>query len=107
MIYPVAFRRLQPQIGFAWAARVVGFVCLVTIIVSFAAMRAAKRQTPRQKLRSIIDPHAFTKPPLVIYALALFFLYAGFWVPFFLHTFVSQDVSTNSGRLVFLYARYH
>ena len=83
VIYPIAFRRLQPQIGFAWATRVISFISLTTFAISFAAMRAAKRTVPRQKPRSLVDTRAFRELPFVVYALALFFLYAGFWVPFF------------------------
>ena len=46
-------------------------------------MGAAKRQVPSQKPRSLIDTRAFTELPFVVYVIALFFLYAGFWVPFF------------------------
>ena len=83
VVYPIAFRCLQPQIGFAWATRVIGLVSLSTFAISFAAMRVAKRQIPRQKPRSLIDTRAFSELPFTVYALALFFLYAGFWVPFF------------------------
>lgn len=46
-------------------------------------MWAANRQVPSQKPRSLIDTRAFKELPFVVYAIALFFLYAGFWVPFF------------------------
>ena len=46
-------------------------------------MRAAKGQVRRQKPRSLIDTSAFKELPFVVYTLALFCLYAGFWIPFF------------------------
>ena len=35
VIYPIAFRRLQQQLGFAWATRVLGFISFVTGSVSW------------------------------------------------------------------------
>jgi len=38
VIYPVVFHKLRPQIGAAWATRIIGFIALATLLVSILIM---------------------------------------------------------------------
>ncbi|KAL4782546.1 major facilitator superfamily domain-containing protein [Aspergillus varians] len=80
VIYPIVFRRLQPQIGFGWATRVLGFLALATTLCSIAVMRV--RQTS-QKKRVLTEISAFREIPYTLFCTAMFCGYIGFFIPIF------------------------
>lgn len=59
MIYPVLVQQLLPKIGFAWTARVLGFLNLGLLSVVFVFMRP---RLPPRKSGPIIDMSAFKEP---------------------------------------------
>lgn len=70
VIYPIAFRRLQQQIGFPWATRILGFISLVTLWFSILVMKP--RIKPRGK-RKLWDFSALKETPYLLFCLAMFF----------------------------------
>lgn len=80
VIYPIVFRQLYPQIGFAWATRVLGFISLSTGLVSVAVMKV--RVMPKQK-RALLELAAFKEFPYALFCVALFFGFAGFYGPIY------------------------
>ncbi|KAK5235599.1 hypothetical protein LTR47_003072 [Exophiala xenobiotica] len=78
VIYPIVFRRLEQQIGFGWATRVLGFISLVTVWFSVFVMKP--RVQPKQK-RHLTDLSAFKELPYVLFCVAMFFGFVGFYGP--------------------------
>jgi MFS family permease len=78
VIYPIVFRRLQQQIGFAWATRVLGFLSLVTIWFSVLVMRP--RFKPQGK-RKLFDFSAFKELPYVLFCAGMVLGFMGFYSP--------------------------
>lgn len=81
VIYPVVFHKLQPQIGFAWATRIIGFIALATLIVSILIMKT--RLPPPEKSRRMFDPAALRSLPYMVFNTGLFFAFVGLYIPFF------------------------
>lgn len=103
IIYPITFRQLQPRVGFAWATRVIAFIALGTFFISFVALRD-HRATGKEP-RSLVDLQAFRELPFMIYILALFVLYAGYFVPlFYIATYASTHLHTTSDLAFYLLA---
>ncbi|KAK5045825.1 hypothetical protein LTR84_008918 [Exophiala bonariae] len=80
VIYPIVFYRLQPQIGFPWTTRVLGFMMLATLSIPIAVMRVRVKAIGK---RSIFDKAALKEPPYVLFTISTFFLFAGTYIPFF------------------------
>ncbi|KZF20961.1 monocarboxylate permease-like protein, mch4 [Xylona heveae TC161] len=76
VLYPIVFRQLQPQIGFPWATRILGFLALATCSFSLCTMRL--RQMPDQR-RVLLEFSAFKEAPYALFCLAMFFGYIGFF----------------------------
>ncbi|KAI9740989.1 MAG: hypothetical protein M1834_002700 [Cirrosporium novae-zelandiae] len=80
VIYPIVFRRLEPQIGFGWTTRVIGFIVLVTSSFSLAIMKVRVPPTEKRKLWSL---DALKEPTFGLVTLALFLGFAGTYIPIF------------------------
>lgn len=80
VIYPIVFRQLYPRIGFPWATRVLGFISLVTISFSVIVMKPRIRPQGKRKL---FDFGAFTELPYLLFCIAMFFGFIGFYGPIF------------------------
>lgn len=80
IIYPIVFRRLEQQIGFGWATRVVAFIALGTLSFSIAVMK--QRVMPKQK-RKLWDPQAFKEKAFTLYCAGMFFAFASFYGPIY------------------------
>jgi MFS family permease len=98
VIYPIVFYRLQPQIGFPWATRVLGFIALATLAISISVMRT--RLPPAKKARAIFDWSAFKNIPFSLFSVGLFLSFAGLYIPIFYiiiwaetHAHIDQDLS--------------
>lgn len=92
VILPIVFFKLQPQIGFGWATRVVAFVMLVTLSVPLAVMKT--RLPPVKK--AFFDPAAFKEPPFTLFSFGLFFGFMGLYIPFFyISSYAAENHITN------------
>lgn len=80
VIYPIIFYRLEPTIGFPWATRVIGFIILVTLVVSNTVMKVRVLPAARRK---IIDLKAFTEAPYLLFVAGSFVAFMGLYAPFF------------------------
>jgi MFS family permease len=81
VIYPIVFHRLQPQIGFGWATRVIGFLALFGLAISLVIMKT--RLPPVKKSRSLVDTAAFRSPVFVLFCFGVFFVFVGLYIPFY------------------------
>lgn len=70
MVYPAIVRQLLPQLGFAWTARILGFVNLGCLAVVLTFMRP---RLPPRATGPVIDWKAFTEPVYVCWTAGLFF----------------------------------
>jgi MFS family permease len=80
VLYPIILNKLIPQIGFPWAVRTVGFICLATLIFPNIVMKV--RVLPPAR-RALIDPSAFKHPAFMVFCIASFITFAGLFQPFF------------------------
>ncbi|KUJ09758.1 MFS monocarboxylate transporter-like protein [Mollisia scopiformis] len=80
IIYPIVFHKLQPQIGFGWATRIIGFIALATLMVPIIFMRA--KVFPAQK-RPLVDFKVLRDVPWVLFSIGAFFGFIGMYIPFY------------------------
>lgn len=78
VVYPIVFHRLQPHIGFPWAARVQGFLMLGTLVVSNSVMRVRVLPPGRRKF---LDTSAFTDLPYILFVLGMTLAFVGLYNP--------------------------
>ncbi|EXJ82007.1 hypothetical protein A1O1_08075 [Capronia coronata CBS 617.96] len=78
VIFPIVFRRVEQQLGFGWATRILGFLSLATVWFSVLVMRP--RATPTHK-RHLTDFAAFKELPYTLFCVAMFFAFIGFYGP--------------------------
>ncbi|KAI9810734.1 MAG: hypothetical protein M1827_006072 [Pycnora praestabilis] len=94
IIYPILFYKLQPQIGFAWATRVIGFMALGLLSIALSLMRI--RVLPKQK-RAFLELPAFKEPPYIMFTIGMFFGFIGLYTPiFYIQTYAIQEHITNT-----------
>ncbi|KAI1409391.1 major facilitator superfamily domain-containing protein [Hypoxylon sp. FL1857] len=77
IVYPIVFNQLQPQVGFGWATRSLGFILLATSLVPVFLMKA---NAPPRPARSLVDRSAFRDAPFLVFSLGLFFGVMGFYI---------------------------
>lgn len=94
VLYPIVFHRLQPQIGFGWATRVVGFIALATLLIPCFCIRRRTLPAPRKK---IIDLSGFRELPFTLFCLAAFIGFIGLYIPFFyIELFAGEQAGLGS-----------
>lgn len=76
VIYPIMFNQLQNKVGFPWATRAVGFMAFGTCCISFCLMRM--RFEPKEK-RKLIQLSAYKEPSFVLFSIAMFLGFLGFY----------------------------
>lgn len=102
VIYIAAFQSLLPQLGFAWAVRVLAFIALG--IFSLAIPTLIFSSPPKTKpstTRKLFDTAAFRDPPFLAYATSTLFIFIGYLVPFFYIPSYGQIVLGMSRQLSF------
>ncbi|KAK4941587.1 hypothetical protein LTR10_018464 [Elasticomyces elasticus] len=98
VFFPIIFHRLEPQIGFPWATRVMAFISLATLCLPSALMRL--RVKPASK-RQLIDLSAWKEPAYVLYILGCFVAFMGTWTPFFYIGIYALDLKMTSADTAF------
>jgi MFS family permease len=82
IIYPLLARELLSRIGFAWTARVLGFLNLSGLGLAAAFMRP---RLPPRKSGPIIDWSAFRDLKYMLFVIGMFFI---MWASYFVFFFV-------------------
>ena len=97
------FRHIQANVGFGWAVRAIGFVNLGILTVSLAILGRRKQVVPAKKrtLKTVFDLQALKEPTFVSFALALFFIFVGFYVPLFYIPLFAQNHLRTSDDLAY------
>ncbi|OAP60615.1 hypothetical protein AYL99_05617 [Fonsecaea erecta] len=80
LIYPIVFRRMQQEVGFAWATRTIGFISFVTVWFSVLVMKP--RLLPKQR-RPLTDLAAFRELPYTLFCVSMFFGFVGLYGPLY------------------------
>ncbi|KAH6663293.1 major facilitator superfamily transporter [Plectosphaerella plurivora] len=81
MLFPIAFARLEPSIGFGWTCRVIAFILLALSIVPAVFMHA--RTPPSGQMRSLVDMSAFKDASFCFIMAGSFFGFLTLYVAFF------------------------
>ena len=80
MVYPVLVQQLLPKLGFAWTARVLGFLNLGLLSVVLVFMRP---RLPPRRSGPIVDLSAFKEPPYAFLVGGLFFIIWAIYYTFY------------------------
>ena len=76
VVYPIMFNQLRQRVGFPWATRALGFLSLGTISIAQTLMRL--RFSPKEK-RKLLLLSAFKEPAYVMFCVAMFLGFLGFY----------------------------
>lgn len=103
IIYPLMFRHIQPQAGFGWAVRAMGFVMLGTLALSLAILGRHKQVIPAKKrtFATLFDFRALKEPRFLAFTISLFFVFLGFYIPLFYIPLYSQFNLRTSNDLAY------
>ncbi|KAJ3926696.1 MAG: major facilitator superfamily domain-containing protein [Lentinula lateritia] len=94
-VFPIAFQKLIPRVGFSWTMRILGFIMLLALIIPNITL------TRRLPLRNVSDGlfnfQAFKNPPFLAYAIAAFTGFLGLYtVPTYIElSALAVSVSPN------------
>jgi predicted MFS family arabinose efflux permease len=98
IVLSVVFHRLQPEIGFDWANRVVAFMSLATLAVPIFVMKMRARPPQRRK---IFDATPWSSPIYCVSILGAFIAFLGTWTPFFYVGLYGAETGAASQRTAF------
>lgn len=80
VVFPVVFTNLIERVGFPWTTRVIGFLCLATLVVPLTLSRMRSRPPAA---RSFFDRTALTDGPYLLCVFACFLGYVGCYAAFY------------------------
>ncbi|KAI0118605.1 putative MFS monocarboxylate transporter [Nemania sp. FL0031] len=80
IIYPLLFRYLQPQIGFAWTVRIIGFIAFALYLLSYLALADNKKRP--SVTHGFMDLSAFRDLPFVALSVSALLSSAAYYIPF-------------------------
>ncbi|KAL8661543.1 MAG: hypothetical protein Q9202_005488 [Teloschistes flavicans] len=95
IIYPIAFRHLQPSLGFGWATRVIGFITLALDLTAIVTMWT---KLPPKPPRALFQPAAFKSSAYTFYCIGFAIGFVGLYVPMFyiqVYALTRGGVDTN------------
>ena len=102
VIFPIVFRRLQAEVGYGWATRVIGFIVLVTLTIPAIVLKP--RVLPG-KSRQLLDPRAFKEAPYILFSFAMFLVFIGLYIPFFyIPVYAAERLRVNEDLAFYLLA---
>ncbi|KAH8690264.1 major facilitator superfamily domain-containing protein [Talaromyces proteolyticus] len=82
VVYPILFRRLQPQIGFPWTVRIIAFITFgLSLIICAVLCRHPGHAAPTR--RSLIDRRAILEPTFMLYSVSLTCIMLAYYIPIF------------------------
>lgn len=88
-VFPIAARRLIPQVGFPWTMRILGFIMLCTLGIANLTL---KRRLPAKNIAGgLFNPKAFKIHALTVYCFSILVAFLGMYS---LLTFI--DISATS-----------
>lgn len=107
LFMPKMVSRLIPQVGYAWAVRILGFIVLFLLLITCLLMRSRhRRRTHIDWRESMIDISALKEKEFVACVIGLFFVEWGIFIPqIYIPTYaVSQNWSPDNYLLMYMNA---
>lgn len=79
--FPLILERLFPEIGWAWATRVVALICLVLVVVACILIKSRLPKKPASKENVLPDFTIFREPKFALTTAGIFFVEWGLFIP--------------------------
>ncbi|KAF9066735.1 major facilitator superfamily domain-containing protein [Rhodocollybia butyracea] len=80
VLYPIMFRRLEPNIGFPWTMRIFGFFQLVIFVLGVIIIKP--RRSPAANLPKLLHVGGvISSPAYICYAIAIFLAFMALFTP--------------------------
>ena len=98
VIYPIVFSQLQPTIGFGWATRIIALIAASSLVIPAACITKPPKTEDRHPS---LDLSAWRDASYVLFALAIFLGFFGFYVPYYYVQLYSIEKVTMSRALAF------
>lgn len=98
IIYPIVLYRLIDEIGFPWSVRVIGFICLATLIPPVLLLR--QRVKP-PRVRAMFDTTAFTDGGWLLFTFGCLLGFAGLYVMLFYLSYYGLATGTTDASMAF------
>ncbi|GAW04557.1 MFS general substrate transporter [Lentinula edodes] len=76
-VFPIAFQKLIPRVGFSWTMRILGFIMLLALIIPNITL--TRRLPLRNVSGGLFNFKAFKNPPFLTYAIAAFTGFLGLY----------------------------
>ncbi|KAJ5150628.1 uncharacterized protein N7500_010817 [Penicillium coprophilum] len=97
VVFPLMLQRLFDTVGFAWATRIAGLVCVVTFLL--AGILVSPRFAPKQLTLSTVRPDlsVFRQGGLTLTSFGVFFLEWGLFIPFTYLPSYALDHGSSAG----------
>ena len=81
VVYPVVFAQVEPQLGFRWATRIIGFIAMVTSVITVAGIKSRNKRAAKR--RRVFDLMSFRETSYGFFCLGLLFGFMGLYILFF------------------------
>ncbi|KAH8809332.1 major facilitator superfamily domain-containing protein [Xylogone sp. PMI_703] len=103
VVFPIMFRRLQPQIGFPWTVRAIGFINLALAILTCLIL--CRRPGKRTRARSLIEKKALTELPFMLLSVSLICVMLAFYIPlFYVPSYARTKLGTDKNLSFYMLA---
>ncbi|KZF20181.1 MFS monocarboxylate transporter-like protein [Xylona heveae TC161] len=100
IVFPIIARQLDPQIGFRWTTRVMGFVMIFNAVIIVLLARPGRSNRPRG---SFVEWGAFRELPYTLFAIGIFFtLWGVYFAYFYTMTFGKSIAHISDGTSLIL-----
>ncbi|KAI1302659.1 major facilitator superfamily domain-containing protein [Xylaria venustula] len=80
VVFPLIILYAAPRLGFGWALRIVGFICIGSGITACCLLR--KRMPPNKKAGASVDLKSLSEPKFASTALATFLIEFAVFIPY-------------------------
>ena len=121
VVYPLVFRALEPSNGFSKTTIFQALLALVSLLTALSLLLLPRRNQAPTKTEPKTEPKtskslgslffdncAFKEPTFVFYLLANFFIFVGYYIPFFyIPTYAQTILHTSQGTAFDLLAITH
>ncbi|KAF9884042.1 hypothetical protein FE257_002380 [Aspergillus nanangensis] len=79
--FPLILQKLFPMIGFGWATRVIGLICLVSVTLGCLLIKSRLPKHPFSKENILPDFRIFREPKFALTTAGIFFVEWGLFIP--------------------------
>ena len=100
VVFPLTLQRLFDTVGFPWATRIAGFVCVVTFALAGILIRPRFPKKPLTLSTVRPDLTIFRQGGLALTSLGVFFLEWGLFIPF---TYLTSYARDHGSSAIFSY----